>query len=144
MATTVVVPQANKKGNNLPSMLTGTHKIDHCQVWLTAGDSTSIRSKDARNSMSYSTQEFMLRKSKGENNSPLTASRTLTLNCRRLSNHLAQGFEAQEKMQVKNISLLFQKYKVQTKYLNFYSDRFTFLIKERRLLGLAVEYFDYE
>ena len=47
-------------------------------------------------------------------------------------------------MQVKNISLLFQKYKVQTKYLNFYSDRFTFLIKERRLLGLAVEYFDYE
>ena len=94
--------------------------------------------------MSYSTQEFMLRKSKGENNSPLTASRTLTLNCRRLSNHLAPGFETQEKMQVKNISLLFQKYKVQTKYLNFYSDRFTFLIKERRLLGLAVEYFDYE
>ena len=96
--------------------------------------------------MSYSTQEFiLLRKSKGEtDNSPLTASRTLTLNCRRLSNHLAQGFETQEKMQVKNISLLFQKYKVQTKYLNFYSDRFTFLIKERRLLGLAVEYFDYE
>ena len=95
--------------------------------------------------MSYSTQEFiLLRKSKGENNSPLTASRTLTLNCRRLSNHLAQGFETQEKMQVKNISLLFQKYKVQTKHLNFYSDRFTFLIKEKRLLGLAVEYFDYE
>ena len=42
MTSIVVVPQANKKGNNLPSMLTRTHKIDHCQVWLTAGDSTSI------------------------------------------------------------------------------------------------------
>ena len=42
MTSTVAVPQANKKGNNLPSMLTRTHKIDHCQVWLTAGDSTSI------------------------------------------------------------------------------------------------------
>ena len=34
----------------------------------------------------------------------------------------------------KLVLFIFQRYKIQTKYLHFYSHRFTFLIKERRLL----------
>ena len=149
MTSTVVVPQANKKGKNLPSMLTRTHKIDHCQVWLTAGDSTSISEISSPSLIKRCTQfnelfHPRIHATEKQRWKQFAPNRFENSHAQLSSSFKPFGsriWNPRENASEKYFTFIS---KIQTKYLNFYSDRFTFLIEERRLLGLAVEYFDYE